>query len=181
MRTSTMWKALVLAGVLAATGVAAPATPIAHAANESGIHTTTGTTVGLTINWRLSSPRGVAALRARGITPDNTVNGNCGSSTITASNNGGGEATFANSATSTQGNIATYKLTDSWLNHTNNTNNTVSASGIVPSGNASFSRPLTTYTGAGIVSVVLSSLQVTLTNGNVCNGLQPSDSVTVTG
>lgn len=174
MRTSIMWKALALAGVLAATSAAAPGAPISHAANEPGIHTT----VGLTVDWQHSSPRGIAALRARGITPDNTVSGPCGTATMSAQNNGMGEATFVNSAHSTLGAIDTFDLTDSWLNHNTNDNNTVSKSGV---GNGSnFLQPLRTYTGSGIVSVVMSYLRVILYDGTVCTGLDPSDAVDVT-
>ncbi|GCE17635.1 hypothetical protein [Dictyobacter kobayashii] len=112
-----------------------------------------------------------------GTTPNNTVSGDCGTSSLSLQSLGRGNAAFNESANSSLGIIVHVDYTVSWQNQTRNTFN--SFSGSPATFTASWSNRDTRFTNTGTVYAYVADLTVLLVWGGTCSGLQPWDRISV--
>jgi hypothetical protein len=117
------------------------------------------------------------ASTSSGVSPQNTVGGNCGDSYLYMSNARAGYARFHYGFYSTDGTVYYRDLVVSWTNWTHlNYGNYTDATYMW---NAGYDTTKTLYTKTGYVSGVLSG-EVYLWWGGICSILHPTSSTTVT-
>jgi hypothetical protein len=121
---------------------------------------------------------GYCTSKQHGITPDNAVVGDCGTSFIYLTNGGGGDGRFAYGFASSQGEVVYRGLTVTWVNWSRtNYGGSFPDNSFMASPNYSTLR--VDYTASGYVTTNLSGY-VVLWWGGTCDLEYPSAGVTIT-
>ena len=108
-----------------------------------------------------------------GASPDNTVYGNCGQSSLYLNNLGNGNAAFLEGAQSSLGYMTYVSWTVTWDNYNDNYKGSVSGSQVIFGDNWSHTDTRKVYSGD--VYIKMTNLYVVLIWGGTCTGGGASD------